>query len=231
MPSPTEYQKPGFSSACHVLALSSIQSCRATRLRWAVHIDIRLPRQRSDLPKLMIYQQPDLPAPLKWQAIAFLKTEWPFIFSGDDIFLTDPYPPEQDTVHFVAAEGNSLISYASAFRLTLDHADTAYEVYGFGNMFTFPPYRRRGYGRRVLELATDFIRRSDVDVAILFCDSQLEPFYAACGWEGVPSPTRIGTQADYEVHEGSKMMLAVSEKGQRGKLDFAEQPLYVEWPW
>ena len=110
------------------------------------------------MPDLAIYQQSDLPAALKWQAIAFIKTERPFIFTGDFVFLTEPYPPELDPVHFVAAEGDSLISYASLLRLSLDHAGTVYEVYGFGNMFTFPPYRRQGYGRRVLELATDFIR-------------------------------------------------------------------------
>ena len=98
-------------------------------------------------------------------------------------------------------------------------------------MFTFPPYRRQGYGSRILELATDFIRRSDVDVAILFCDLQIETFYAACGWEVIPSPTRIGTPDDYEEHEGSKMLLFVSDKGRWGKLDFEKQPLYVEWPW
>ena len=183
------------------------------------------------MPNLTIYRQLDLPAPLKWQVIAFLKTEWPFIFSGDDVFLTEPYPPELDPVHFVAAEGDSLLSYASAFRLSLAHADTAYEVYGFGNMFTFPPYRRQGYGKQVLGLATDFIRRSDVDVAILFCGPQLETFYATHGWEVLPSPTRIGMPNDYEEHEGFKMMLVVSEKGRRGRLDFEERPLYVKWPW
>jgi GNAT superfamily N-acetyltransferase len=183
------------------------------------------------MPNLTIYQQSDLPAALKWQAIAFLKTEWPFIFTGDFVFLTEPYPPELDPVHFVAAEGDSLISYASLLQLGLDHAGTVYAVYGFGNMFTFPPYRRQGYGRRVLELATDFVKRSDVDVAILFCDPQIEAFYAACGWEVIPAPTRIGTSASYRVHEGARMMLFVSDKGRQGKLDFEKQPLYVEWPW
>lgn len=92
--------------------------------------------------------------------------------------------------------------------------------------------RRQGYGRRVLELATDSIKHSDVDAAILFCEPQVEVFYEAYGWETARAPTRIGTPHDYEVHEGvGKMMLYVSEKGQQGKLDFENQPLYVEWPW
>jgi hypothetical protein len=183
------------------------------------------------VPDLAIYQQLDLPSAFKWQAIAFLKTEWPFIFTGDFSFLIDPYPPELDPVHFVAAEGESLISYASLLRLDLEHAGATYEVYGFGNMFTFPPYRRQGHGCRVLELATAFIGRSDVDVAVLFCGPQVEAFYAACGWEVVPSSTRIGTPDDYCVHDGTRMMLFVSDKGRRGKSDWMEKPLYVEWPW
>ncbi|MCP4538771.1 MAG: GNAT family N-acetyltransferase [Chloroflexi bacterium] len=184
------------------------------------------------MPNPTIYQQSDFPATLKWQAIAFIKTEWPFVFTGDDMFLTEPCSPDMDPVHFVVTEGDSLISYASIFRLSLNHSGTSYEVYGFGNMFTFPPYRKQGYGRQVLELATDFIKRNDVDVAILFSEPQVEMIYAACGWEPAPAPTRIGIPNDYEVLEGvKKMILYVSEKGQQGKLDFENQPLYVEWPW
>lgn len=184
------------------------------------------------MPDLAIYQQSDLPAALKWQAIAFIKTEWPFVFTGDDAFLTEPCPPDLDPVHFVVSKGDSLISYASIFRLNLDHSGTSYKVYGFGNLFTFPPYRHQGYGRRVLELAMGFIKHSDVDAVILFCEPQVETFYAAYGWETARASTRIGTPSDYEVHEGvTKMALYVSEKGQQGKLDFENRPLYVEWPW
>lgn len=184
------------------------------------------------MPNSIIYQQSDFPAALKWQAIAFIKTEWPFVFTGDDLFLTEPSSPDLDPVHFVVSEADSLISYASVFRLNLDHSGTSYKIYGFGNLFTFPPYRRKGYGRQILELATGFIKHSDVDAAILFCEPQVEMFYTACGWKPAPAPTRIGIPSDYEVHEGvGKMILYVSEKGQQGKPDFENQPLYVEWPW
>ena len=180
---------------------------------------------------LAVYQQSEFPAALKWQAIAFMRVEWPFIFTGDFKFITEPYPPELHPVHFVAAEGDSLIAYASILRLSLDHAGTSYKIYGLGNMFTFPPYRRQGYGSKILELTTDFIRRSDVDVSILFCDPKLEPFYATCGWETTRSSTRIGVPGDYEPHEASKMMLFVSAKGRHGRTDFEDQPFYVAWHW
>jgi GNAT superfamily N-acetyltransferase len=135
------------------------------------------------MPDFAIYPQSELPAPLKWQALAFIKPEWPFVFAGEDQFLTEPCLSDRDPVHFVAAKGDSLIGYASIFRLYLDHADTRYEIYAFGNMFTFPPYRKQGYGKRVLEMATNFIQKSDVDAGILFCESFVVPFYQACSWQ------------------------------------------------
>jgi GNAT superfamily N-acetyltransferase len=182
------------------------------------------------MPDFAIYQQPDLPMALKWQAIAFMKVEWPFIFTNDSLFITEPYPPDLHPVCLVAIEGESLISFASILQLDLDHAGTSYKVYGFGNMFTFPPYRRRGYGRQLLELATDHIKHSEADVSILFCDPALESFYAACGWETTHSPTQVGSLGD-EPHRASRMMLFISERGKEGEADFETQPVYVEWPW
>ena len=184
------------------------------------------------MPDLAIYPQTELPASLKWQALAFIKTEWPFVFSGEDQFLTEPCPPDQDPVHFVAAEGDSLIGYASIFRLDLSHAGKRYEIYAFGNMFTFPPYRKQGYGKRILEMATNFIRNSDVDAGILFCESNVVPFYRACGWQTAGTPVRVGTPDDYEQHDHIlTMILYVSEKSPRGRSDFDGQPLCVKWLW
>ncbi len=184
------------------------------------------------MPDVDVYPQSDLPESLKWQALAFIKTEWPFVFSGEDQFLTEPCPPDQDPVHFVAAEGDSLIGYASIFRLNIDHAGTRYGIYAFGNMFTFPPYRKQGYGKQILKLATDFIKNSDVDAGILFCESNVEAFYTAHGWETARATARKGTADDYEEHEQIlTMILYVSEKGQEGKSKFDEQPLYVKWLW
>ncbi len=143
-----------------------------------------------------------------------MRVEWPFVFTGPGRLISETYPPELDPVHFAASEGDALISYAAILRLTLAHAGANYAAYGFGNMFTFPPYRREGHGQRVLECATAYIRNSDVDIAILFCDAHLETFYARCGWEAIRSPTYVGPAEAQHEHPASKMMLFLSEKGQ-----------------
>lgn len=183
------------------------------------------------MPELTLYRQPDFPAIYKWQAIAFMRMEWSSIFQGENLYMQETYPPALEPVHFVVAEGETLISYGSLLMVDLLHAGEAYHVYGFGNLLTFPPFRRQGYGGQILQRATRFIRESDVDAAILFCDPALQSFYAAQGWGPTHSPTRLGTPERYEDYTPLRMMLFVSEKGDRRKADFENQPMYIDWPW
>lgn len=67
------------------------------------------------------YIQADFPALLKWQALAFMRVEWPFIFTGPGKFTAETYPPECSPIHFAASEGDTLLSYAAILRLTLAH--------------------------------------------------------------------------------------------------------------
>ena len=113
------------------------------------------------MPSLTVYEQQNFPSVYNWQTIAFMRCEWPSVFQGDILYLSAPYPPEFEPVHFVMAEGESLLSYASLMKLTIPHSGQVYTVYAFGNMFTFPPYRKQGYGRKILRAATDFIRQSE----------------------------------------------------------------------
>ena len=82
------------------------------------------------MPELTIYQQPDFPSIYKWQAIAFMRMEWTSIFYDDNLYMSETYPPELQPVHFVMAEDDSLLSYASLLKLNLTHAGTDYRIYG-----------------------------------------------------------------------------------------------------
>ena len=183
------------------------------------------------MPTLQIYSQSEFPSIFKWQAIAFMRCEWSDIFQGDNLYMPETYPAENRPVHFVLAEDETLISYAAVMQVDLAHAGNDYHVYGFGNMLTFPPFRKQGYGRQILSAATDFIRTSNADVGVLFCDPSLENFYASEGWWTTHSPTRLGQPEHYEVYTPSRMMLFISEKGLVSREDFERQPLYVDWPW
>ena len=183
------------------------------------------------MPTLHLYLQNEFPAIFKWQAIAFMRCEWSDIFQGDNLYMPETYPPENKPVHFVLAEGETLISYAAVMEVDLVHTGNDYHVYGFGNMLTFPPFRKHGYGRQVLSAATELIRKSNADVGVLFCDPSLENFYASEGWATTPSATRLGEPELYDTYHPSRMMLFVSQKGLDHRQDFERQPMYVDWPW
>ena len=183
------------------------------------------------MPDYRTYSQNEFPSVFKWQALAFMRTDWPYIFEGDDKFLTETYEPELNPIHFVMAQGDMLISYAAIVRTTLTHAGHTYQVYGFGNMLTFPPHRREGHGQKLLRMATEMIQQSDVDLGVLYCDAKLEPFYAAAGWAITGAPTRFGHPSHYEDGEEERMMIFVSEKGQQNRADFENLPVYVDWTW
>lgn len=183
------------------------------------------------MPTLHVYSQSDFPSIFKWQAIAFMRCEWSDIFQGENLYMPETYPPENLPIHFALAEGDTLVSYAAVMQVNLAHAGTDYHIAGFGNMFTFLPFRKHGYGRQVLSAATDFIRRSDADAGVLFCDPGLESFYAADGWLKTASPTRQGDPERYTIYHPSRMMLFVSKKGLEHREDFECHPMYVDWPW
>ena len=183
------------------------------------------------MPTSTKYSQTDFPAILKWQALAFMRVEWPYIFEDDERFLTETYPPALEPIHFVVTEGETLMSYAAVIHTTMEHASHTYKVCGFGNMFTFPPYRGEGHGRKVLQMATDTIIQSDLDLAILYCEPKRTAFYEHAGWAITHSPTRFGNETKYEDHDEERMMLSLSDKGKQGRADFDTHPVYVDWTW
>ena len=98
-------------------------------------------------------------------------------------------------------------------------------------MLTFPSFREKGFGGQVLNLATDYIKQSDVDTAVLFCAPKRERFYAKHGWEIMRSPTHVGIPIQYKNRDLTRMMLFISEKGRQGRKDFEALPAYVDEPW
>ena len=168
---------------------------------------------------------------LKWQALAFMKTQWPSVFAQRP-FMSETYPPENDPVHFAVVEGEALLGYAAIMRLLIRHADEEFDTWGLGNVLTFPPYRRRGYARQVVGAATAHIDGSAADVAILFCIPGNVPFYAASGWTALAGArTLVGPADTKQESDLSRMMVFVSDKGKAARRLFAERPLRVAETW
>jgi predicted acetyltransferase len=111
----------------------------------------------------------------------------------------------------------------------LNHGGETYKVYGVSGVFTYPAFRKEGFGAQIVEAATRHIDASDADFALLFCLPELEAFYARHGWE-VMRGTRIsyGKPDAPEVDDHAFTMVRfVSPKGQQVRASLAKSIFYV----
>lgn len=184
--------------------------------------------------QLLTYTHDQVPPELNWQAVSFMRVEWPFINGG---MFRETYPAELRPVHFFVVEDDLLLSYAATFRQSIEHVEVSYEMACLGNVFTYPGARRKGYGRRVVEAATRHIRTSASDIAGLFCEPHLTRSYAADGWKATPeSPSYLrgsvlSGEGDQEQVAALRMMLFLSGKGKAGQHALSTLPMRVPFPW
>ncbi len=118
------------------------------------------------------------PSDLNWQAVSFMRVEWPWINGGK---FRQTHAAERNPRHFALVEEDLLLSYAAVIHTSLTHAHVAYVVCGLGSVFTSPACRSKGYGRLTVDAATRSIEQSPADLGLLFCKPALEGFYAKSG--------------------------------------------------
>ena len=180
------------------------------------------------MPELLTYTSADFPESLRWQVVSFLRVQWPGGFTGENR-LRDWVTKEADhPIHIVLVESGLLISHTNVVWKFLDHDGATYKAYGLTGVFTYPSFRRQGYGSQVVAAGTEYIQKSDADIAMLYCDEDLRALYANRGWIHMDtSTTYIGTKDQPElVDDEILMMLFVSPKGQRGRKSFERKPIH-----
>lgn len=172
-----------------------------------------------------------LPEHYGHQIMSFMRIQWfdPYQF---DVHAP-PAPEMWHPTYFVLADGPAVFSAAKVLWQMVKHDGNAYKCYGLGTVFTYPAFRKRGYGRRVVDAATDHILVSDADLALLWTLPELEPFYAHCGWQHPAHVTiHLGDENDPEVSKDFFMMQFLSERAKQRRADFDRSPIYFgQWGW
>jgi GNAT superfamily N-acetyltransferase len=180
------------------------------------------------MPTLKIYpSNNELPSEYECQIRAFIRMLWHDAYAYD---LAAPLaPPERHPQHVVMAEQHALLSYARVNWVNITHVGESYRMYCLGDVFTYPAFRKRGYGSQIVEAATSIMRAdAQGDAAILFTEPNLEKFYAQSGWQHIAGLTsNIGDAAQPEAHNYFAMMLFLSRKAQQRRADFATQTLLL----
>ena len=187
------------------------------------------------------YSAAELPDHLLWQVRSFVRMRWTFLFGSHERMRRGLWWMESlAPVHAVLVENEILISYGAIVRKVLEHAGEAYTTLGLNGVFTFPDFRREGYGNRLVKAATHHIEANgEADIAVLFCRPELMKFYGSAGWErqdhavtlvgAADRPRRV--EADQATSE-RRMMLFLSEKGKQARTSFWDHPVYFgesEW--
>lgn len=173
------------------------------------------------------YPQDELPPHLKCQILAFLRITYPEGFVGANRLRDWISTPDNHPVSILLVEAGILISHTEVVWKELRHADTSYKVYGLTGVFTYPAFQGQGYGRRIVELGSAYIDASDGDIGLFHCAPHLEPFYRQCGWTPMHHAiTLVGNPATPVASAELLMMRFLSDKGQRGRATFEQQPIY-----
>ncbi|MBV7328329.1 GNAT family N-acetyltransferase [Chloroflexi bacterium TSY] len=178
--------------------------------------------------QLLTFPSQELPPYIKYQILSYVRIEWHWIFQGGnqlwDFTLKDTHP-----INFVLIENDVLISHAEANWRHLEHRDQIYKVYGLSAVFTYPAFRKQGYGHQVVEAATEYIESSDADIGMLFCLPNLKDFYGKSGWTSLENiEIRYGAEDDPEINGDELVMVRnVSERGREALTAFEQEPLYI----
>jgi GNAT superfamily N-acetyltransferase len=178
--------------------------------------------------ELLTFTSAEFPENLKWQAVSFLRVQWPDGFTGENRLRDWVTREDEHPLHIVLVEQGILISHTNVVWKYLGHDGETYKAYGLTGVFTFPSFRGQGYGSQVIAAGTAYIQKRDADIAMLYCDESLRNLYAKQGWNPMEfSTTYIGTKDQPElVDDEILMMLFLSVKGQHGRPTFETKPIH-----
>jgi GNAT superfamily N-acetyltransferase len=177
--------------------------------------------------KQHFFASQDVPERFQCQILSFVRIEWPELFSGNLRLRDWTSKPELHPVTFLLEEEGVLMSRLEVVWDVLHHAGEAYKTYGLSGVFTYPAFRKQGYGLHLVQSAKDYIeQRGDADIVLFH--STLTGFYEQAGFERIEHlVTLVGDPQNPETSDETAFMLFVSEKGKVGRSSFETGSVYV----
>lgn len=165
------------------------------------------------MPTFHVYTPADtLPPEYECQIRAYIRLLW---YDGYVYDVDEPLVPPERHPHFIVlAERHALISAARVSWVMLDYRGQSYKAYILGDVFTYPAFRGKGYGTKIVRRATELIRAdASADFGVLFTGYDQGAFYQPHGWEALPRLTATqGDPGNLETKHALCMMLFLSEK-------------------
>jgi GNAT superfamily N-acetyltransferase len=181
--------------------------------------------------QLFQYPQGNCPKDISTQIVELLRAEWPNTFkqAGPD------WPTESAELKptsIVLVDNGVVISHAAVLRKTINHCAENYLAFGLGSVVTRQSLRRRGFGRRIVEHATHYMKQEDADLGVFTCDSHLAAFYVFGGWEVTLSSPLVGGTIEEPLPSERVGKLTIiqlfSEKAKKLREKILSRPITIE---
>ena len=103
-----------------------------------------------------------------------------FVVEQDCVY-NDPDGKDYDSVHMTIKEGNEIMAY-----VRIIPAGISYDDCSIGRVVVAPKGRRKGYGKRVMEGAIDYITSQwKEDSITIGAQAYLREFYGSLGFKGI----------------------------------------------
>jgi len=178
-----------------------------------------------------IYSPEDLPVHIRWQILGFMRTEWYYAFQGRLRGRRWIGAPEFNPTNIVLMDDDFLIAHAEVEYRLFHHLGEKYHTYGLSSVFVYNDYRGAGYGKQIVEIATDYIHQQDnAQIAMLWCDPTMHDFYLKCGWDAMDSTqTWLGTTPENAQHDPDQLLFMKFIDPTVKQATFHEEKVYFGW--
>lgn len=181
--------------------------------------------------RMMEFLQRDCPPLFKKQILELMKQEWPHAFTNEE----DLAWPENEELHptsLILIDDEIMVSHVGIVWTYLEHEGVIYKAFGLSEVMTYPAYRKKGFGLRLIREAVKWIKKNDADIGIFTCDDQLVHFYESGGWEHIKHTCLVGgtVKKPFRSDQLEKVTLIrfFSENAQINRHQFEGKDIHLE---
>ena len=184
------------------------------------------------MPELAVYtRSEDLEPKIEREIRALLDSEW--LGSSQEPVSGALIDHSLHPVYFVLTDGDRVLGYARTIWVWVAHLGCTFKLYGLGDVITAPQWRRMGYGTRLVEAASAYIRSdAEADAGLLLTEPRLEALFGRTGWTHVSGLDVVTDDRDESSAEVFPMMMFLSAAARAASVDFTQRPLVLpgeEW--
>jgi aminoglycoside 2'-N-acetyltransferase I len=121
--------------------------------------------------------------------IALQQQAWP---SDEALSLGPWHDPALSPMSVLLLDNGRVVAALDILSKAIVVGGQSYSASGLSAVVTDQRYRKRGYGRQIVEAGRDMIELSGADLGIFTCDRYLQAFYESAGWQHLPGTVLVG---------------------------------------